>query len=61
MIAKVVKHTNLKNTKTDLEFWLSRSAEERLRTVEEIRCEFHGWKDHVQPRLQRVFTIVKRT
>jgi hypothetical protein len=60
MVQKIITRTTIAEQQSDFEFWKSRSVEERLKTVEEIRSKFHGWKDHAQPRLQRVYTIVKR-
>lgn len=60
MIARVIRIVDRNATGRDVEYWLTRSAEDRLAAVEEIRKEYHGWTDETQPRLQRVLTIVKR-
>lgn len=41
MVQKIITHTTLAEQQTDFEFWKLRPVEERIRTVEEIRCEFH--------------------
>lgn len=59
-IAKIYHKVSLKNQTSDFKYWQTRSYEERLACLEEIRREYHGWKDHAEQRLQRVYTIVKR-
>lgn len=59
-IAKVYRKVSLYNQPTDFAYWQTQPYTVRLATVEEIRREYHGWQDDAQPRLQRVFTIVKR-
>ena len=60
-----VKKVSLHEAQSDAEFWRSRSPEERLEAVEEIRLEYHGWPEDPQdediPRLQRVYRVCKRT
>jgi len=44
----------------DRKYWMSRTPQERLDALEEIRREYHLWKyGDAEPRLQRVFTIRK--
>jgi hypothetical protein len=60
MIRKTVqKHRmdNYSEIRQNLEYWLSRSPEERIAAVEEIRREYHG-DSH---RLQRVARVVQQT
>lgn len=45
---------------SDVNYWMSRSPDERLAAVEEIRRDYHGWTDETQPRLQRVYSIIER-
>ena len=59
-IAKVYKKVKLQEQKTDFEFWQSRTPEERLAALEQIRLEYHAWKYDTQPRFLRVFSIIKR-
>lgn len=59
-IAKVVRKVGLYDQPTDFAYWQSQSYVDRLAALEEIRQEYHGWKDDARPRLQRVYTIVKR-
>ncbi|GCA72556.1 hypothetical protein MiYa_04109 [Microcystis aeruginosa NIES-2519] len=51
---------NLKAPKTETAYWRSQSYQTRLSALEEIRQEYHQYKYNAEPRLQRVYTIVKR-
>ena len=44
----------------DAWYWRAQPPEARLVALEEIRREYIQWKYDVQPRVQRVLTIVKR-
>lgn len=59
-IQKSVKKISMRNQKSDFAYWQTRSYQERLDALERIRQEYHGWKYGVQPRLQRVYRVVKR-
>ncbi len=59
-IQKVFKKVKINEQKSDFAFWQSQSYETRLATLEQIRQEYHQWKHGTEPRLQRVYTIVKR-
>lgn len=59
-IVKVVKKIKLKESNNDFNYWQTKSYEERLITLEEIRQEFNSWKYSDEQRFQRVYTIVKR-
>ena len=59
MIEKVVhkfKLSEYDEVQADLEYWLSRSPEERVAAVEFYRRQMHG----DLPRLQRVARVIKR-
>jgi len=58
-IKKVVtkkKLGDLKNDKSDLNYWLSKTPDERILAVEELRRQYAGSEE----RLQRVVRIIKR-
>ncbi len=58
-IAKVVtkkKLSDLKNDKSDLEYWLSKTHQERIEAVEKLRRQYGG----SDQRLQRVVRVTKR-
>jgi len=61
MIEKVIKVQRLNehkmnSVKDDLAYWLSRSPEERISTVEYLRRQYHG----NTARLQRSARVIKR-
>ena len=60
MIEKVVKVSNIKDKGLildDLRYWLGKSPEERVATVDYLRRQYHGSTG----RLQRVARVVQRT
>lgn len=59
-IAKVCRKVSMKNQPSDFDYWQGQSYEARLACLEEIRREYHGWEPDTEPRLQRVYRIVKR-
>ena len=59
-IAEVVQIYRIEEQPSDFAYWQSVPYEARLRALEEIRREYHRWKYHAEPRLQRVYSIVKR-
>ena len=57
----VFNKVNLKEQKSDFAYWQTQSYQTRLETLEQIRQEYHQWKDNrAEPRLQRVYTISQR-
>ncbi len=48
------------NAQSDFAYWQTQPYHLRLAALEQIRQEYHQWRYSVQPRLQRVYTIVKR-
>lgn len=59
-IVAVVKKSSLFEKNNDAVYWRAQPAVERLAAIERIRQEYHGWKYGAEPRLQRVYKIVKR-
>jgi hypothetical protein len=59
-IEKVVRKVRLDEQENDLAFWRSQSYQARLAALEKIRQEYHRWKYDIDPRFQRVYTIVKQ-
>ena len=60
MIKKVVKIKKINDKSLlldDLEYWLSKSHEERVAAVDYLRRQFHGSSE----RLQRVAKVIQRT
>lgn len=52
--------TNLVDASDDTQFWLARSAAERLAALEFMRQTMYGY-DATTTRLQRVLTITQRS
>jgi hypothetical protein len=59
-IAKVVTKINFQQQTSDFAYWQTQSYQARIDALEEIRQEYHRWRYGAEPRLQRVYTIVKR-
>lgn len=59
-IALVYRKMRIDEQGTDFAYWQSRPPMERLEALEQIREEYHHWKYGQEPRLQRVYTIIKR-
>lgn len=58
-VARVFRKIHLLDQPSDFSFWQGQPYTVRMRTLEEIRSEYHGWQNDSQPRLQRVFSIIK--
>ena len=59
-MALVYRKMRIDEQGSDFAYWQSRPPRERLETLEQIREEYHLWKYGQEPRLQRVYSIVKR-
>ncbi len=59
-IAPVVTRLKLGEKRSDAAYWRAQPYPARLAAPEEIRREYHRWRYGAEPRLQRVYTIVKR-
>lgn len=57
---KIIYKTTKKQQKSDFQYWQSQPLIKRLEALEEIRQEYNQYKYHAQPRLQRIYTIIKR-
>lgn len=63
MKSRVAKHCvkmKIGDQGSDFAYWQTQPYEVRLATLEQIRREYHAWRYHAEPRLQRVHQIVKR-
>ena len=58
-IVKVDRKVNLREQPTDFAYWQSQTPVARLEALEAIRREYHGWTDETQPKVERVYRIVK--
>lgn len=59
-VARVVHKTTLTQQPRESVYWQTQSYERRLAAWEEIRRDYHRWKYNAEPRLQRVYTVIKR-
>ena len=59
-ISKVIKKYKLNEQPNDFAFWQSKSYEERLEALEEIRKEYNSWRYGTEQEFQRVYRIVKQ-
>lgn len=59
-ISKVIAMHKLNEQPNDFVFWQSRSYEERLDALEQIRKEYNSWRYDAEQGFQRVYRIVKR-
>ena len=59
-ISKVVKKYKIDEQPNDFSYWQSKSYEERLNALENIRKEYNLWRYNAEQGLQRVYRIVKR-
>jgi hypothetical protein len=59
-VKKVWSKGRLGEQEPDSVYWRRQSCEARLAALEQIRQEYHTWRYGAEPRLQRVYQIVKR-
>jgi hypothetical protein len=59
-ISKVIKKYKINEQPNDFSFWQSKSYEERLDALEQIRKEYNLWKYNAEQRFQRIYRVVKR-
>jgi hypothetical protein len=60
-VIKVIKKYKIDEQPNDFSFWQSKSYEERLEALEQIRKEYNLWRYNAEQGFQRVYRIVKRT
>ena len=59
-ISKVIKKYKINEPPNDFSFWQSKSYEERLNALEQIRKEYNLLRYNAEQRSQRIYRIVKR-
>ena len=59
-IDRVIKKYKINEQPNDFSFWQSKSYEERLEVLEQIRKEYNTWRYNAEQGFQRVYKIVKR-
>ena len=57
---KVVSKTTLKQQQSDLNYWLTKTPQERLDALEFLRQQYINFSKNVQPRLQRVCKVINQ-
>jgi hypothetical protein len=59
-IRKILTRVRMGESKSDFAYWQSQPYVTRLAALEQIRTEYHHWRYGGEPRLQRIYSIVKR-
>jgi hypothetical protein len=59
-IGKVVKKYGINEQPGDFQYWQTKSYEERLNVLEQIRKEYNLWRYNAEQGFQRVYRIIKR-
>ncbi len=59
-IQKTVKKYKIGNQPGDAAYWRTKTPQERLAALAQIRREYHQWRYHAEPGLQRVYRIIKQ-
>lgn len=57
---KIITKTQIHEQQNDFNYWQTQSYQDRLAALEQIRQEYHQWKYNAEPRLQRVYRIIKQ-
>jgi len=57
---KELKIVSIKDKNSDLEYWLTKSSEDRLDAIEILRQQYIKFMKDVQPGLQRVCRIINQ-
>ena len=59
-ITKVINKYKIKDQPKDIDYWQTKTFEERLDALEQIRQEYNALRYYAQQGLQRVYRVVKR-
>jgi hypothetical protein len=59
-IKKVINIYKQSEQPKDFTYWRTKSYEERLEALEQIRQEYNTWRYSAQQGLQRVYRVIKR-
>ena len=60
MDKELIRISTFEGTDNDYEYWQTKTPEERVHALEHIRQQYIIGKYGTMPKLERVFTIVKR-
>jgi len=58
-IVKVINKYKFGEEPKNFSFWQSKSCQERIDALEQIRQEYNLWRYHAEPGLQRVYKNIK--
>ncbi|MFH1974930.1 MAG: hypothetical protein ABIJ52_05120 [Pseudomonadota bacterium] len=58
-ISKVIKKYKINEQPSEFLYWQSRSYEERLDALEQIRKEYNLWRYNAEQGFQRIYRIIK--
>ncbi|MEA3340674.1 MAG: hypothetical protein U9R15_11960 [Chloroflexota bacterium] len=58
-IEKHYTKVNIHEQKSDFAHWQTQPYQARLAALEQIRREYHKWRYGAEPRIEKVYTIVK--
>jgi hypothetical protein len=59
-VERVVNKYRVGEQPSEYSFWQTKSPEDRITALEQIRKQYNNWKYDARPRFQRVYRIVKR-
>ena len=59
-MTKVVRKVPLGQQPSDFAYWQAQPYQARLAALEQIRQEYHRWNYDSEPRLQRLYRVIKR-
>jgi hypothetical protein len=57
---KIINKIKIKEQKSDFFYWQKQTYQERLQVLEQIRQQYHQYKYSAEPRLQRIYRIIKQ-
>ena len=60
-IIKVVNKYKIGEQPKDLSFWQSKSYQERIDALEQIRQEYNQWRYPAEQGIKKVYKIIKQT
>ena len=59
-VSKVVNKYKMNEQPNDFSYWQSKSYENRLEALEQIRKEYNSWRYNAEQGFQRICRVVKR-
>ena len=59
-ISKVIHKYKTNSQPKDIAYWKTKSYEQRLDALEQIRTEYNSWRYNAEQGFQRVYRVVKQ-